>query len=61
MDTFGPETKVRFECKKCNKVELVKLGDMPTTPKGTFIMPVTVQCITCLDIVSCVVRDEDQD
>ncbi len=61
MDKFGPETKVRFECEKCDKVELVRLGDMRTTPKGTFILPLTVQCVECLGVVDCIVRDEDQE
>lgn len=60
MNNFGPETIVRFECGKCEVVEYVTLGDLPTTPKGLFILPITVQCIQCLNIISCEVRDEDQ-
>ena len=61
MDKFGPETKVRFECRQCNKIEIIKFGDIPTTPKGTFIIPLTAQCIECLEVISCEIRDEDQD
>jgi hypothetical protein len=60
MNKFGPDTVVRYGCEECDKVELVKLGDIQTTPEGTFIMPTTVQCITCLNEIFGVIYDEDQ-
>jgi len=60
MDKFGPETKVRLECKKCDVKEIITLGDLPATPNGSFITLHTVQCIRCLSVISIEVHDEDQ-
>ena len=60
MDKFGPETIVRVACGKCGTSELVKLEDFPCTPGKLFILPITAQCITCLDVASCEIHDEDQ-
>ena len=56
-----PETKVIFKCENCKKEEMVQLKDFPTTPKKFFILPVTVQCISCLRVVPAEVRKEDNE
>lgn len=57
---FGPKTIMRFECRQCDEVEMIKLGDLPTTPGGKFILPSTGQCIRCLNVIDMTVREEDQ-
>ena len=57
---FGPDTIARIECRKCGTSERVKLGDLPCTPGKLFILPITAQCITCLDAVLYEIHDEDQ-
>lgn len=55
------ETKVTFRCESCKKEEIVMLKDLPTTPKKFFILPVTVQCISCLRVVPAEVKEEDNE
>ena len=57
---FGPETIARIKCEKCDTEERVKLGDMPHSPGGSFIMLGGVQCVTCLGEVFCSIYLEDQ-
>ena len=56
-----PETKVYLKCENCEKEEIVVLKDFPTTPKKFFILPITVQCISCLRVVFAEVREEDNE
>ena len=53
---FTPDMIMTLECEPCGLKEEVRLGDMPATPKGTFMLPQQVQCIKCLRVVNTVVR-----
>lgn len=58
MRKFTPDTKCMFECTECNIKETVKLKDFPTTPKGFFILPITVQCINCLRVIPAIIYEK---
>jgi len=55
MDDFSPETKMRIRCEKCDKTEMILLGDLPVTPEGKFLIVAQFICFQCFGAVGGVV------
>ena len=56
---YNQETKIKLYCEQCKVSEEMTLGDLGTTPKGYFILPVTLQCIKCLSVVAVEIPKEE--
>lgn len=48
---FSTKTSVVLICKDCNTFERITLGDLPMTPKRLFVVPTTIQCISCMRVI----------
>jgi len=58
MKRFSPNTIINLNC-DCGQNETIKLGDLPHTPGGKFVMPITMQCGSCLRCVSCEIHEDE--